>query len=350
MLLKEFFVECWTVVCELAPWVILGAVFSGLLHYLLPANFVRKKFQGKRGIIQAVLWGVPLPLCSCGVIPAGIGLKKQGASNGSAIGFMISTPQTGVDSILVSAAMLGWPFAIFKMLAATVTGIVGGLMAEQVSSKDHSLPILGDQPTGGNKLKESWLLAIEIIRSIWKWLVLGVIISAAISVFVPDQVIESLAGWGPLPGMLIALLIGIPLYVCATASVPIASALILAGLQPGAALVFLMAGPATNLATISAIGSQFGKKVTAVYLATVILGSILFALLFDWLFNVNITEHAHEHQHQIPWWQILSAISLLGLIAFFIYERLSRKATGNNEVTGNSEVAADPTDKDSCCK
>ena len=118
----------WTILCQLAPWLLLGMLLSGLLHVFLPAGFVRRKFHGFGGVIKSVLLGVPLPLCSCGVVPAGIGLKNQGASNGAAVGFLISTPQTGVDSILVSASFFGWPFAIFKMATAAITGVLGGVV------------------------------------------------------------------------------------------------------------------------------------------------------------------------------------------------------------------------------
>ena len=123
----------WNILCQLAPWLLLGMLLSGLLHVGLPKDFVRRKFQGFSGVVKSVLLGVPLPLCSCGVVPAGIGLKNQGASDGASVGFLISTPQTGVDSILVSASFFGWPFAIFKMFTAAVTGLIGGALADRVS-------------------------------------------------------------------------------------------------------------------------------------------------------------------------------------------------------------------------
>jgi uncharacterized membrane protein YraQ (UPF0718 family) len=118
----------WNVWVELAPWLLLGALVSGVIHVFLPTDFVRRHLTGRGSIAKAVALGVPLPLCSCGVIPAGLGLKKDGASDGAAVGFLISTPQTGVDSVLVAAAFLGWPFALFKVVAATITGMTGGLL------------------------------------------------------------------------------------------------------------------------------------------------------------------------------------------------------------------------------
>ena len=120
----------WTIWLELAPWILLGAAVSGILHVLLPATWLQKNLNGRIGVLRAVALGVPLPLCSCGVIPVGLGLKKDGAGNGAAVGFLISTPQTGIDSILVSASFLGWPFALLKVVVALLTGVVGGLIAE----------------------------------------------------------------------------------------------------------------------------------------------------------------------------------------------------------------------------
>ncbi|MFT5442843.1 MAG: uncharacterized membrane protein YraQ (UPF0718 family), partial [Myxococcota bacterium] len=121
---------------ELSPWFLLGMVVSGLLHGLLPRDFIKRQLQGRTGIAKAVSLGIPLPLCSCGVIPAGLGLKRDGASNGASMGFLISTPQTGVDSILVSASFLGWPFALFKVLAAAVTGLLGGWLSDRVTADE----------------------------------------------------------------------------------------------------------------------------------------------------------------------------------------------------------------------
>ena len=195
-MIVELIFECWKVLCQLAPWLLLGMLLSGLLHVFLPAGFVRRKFHGLAGVIKAVLLGVPLPLCSCGVVPAGIGLKNQGASNGAAVGFLISTPQTGVDSVLVAASFFGWPFAIFKMLAAAVTGVVGGWCTDLVQANDiddsgsdqHSHSHADDENLPG--WQRVWDHSIEIVRSIWGWLLIGVVISAAIEVLVPDSVLS----------------------------------------------------------------------------------------------------------------------------------------------------------------
>ncbi len=351
-----FFFECWKILCELSPWLLLGMLLSGLMHVLLPKNFIRQKLTGTAGIFKAVGLGVPLPLCSCGVVPAGIGLKNQGASTGAAIGFIISTPQTGVDSILVSASFFGWPFAIFKMLTAAITGLIGGWLADRATKTEseseselglpietvippsrHSLPVIQPDTWPTPVLPTSppkplpvplaiWLHGLDIIRSIWVWLVIGVFVSALIQTAIPDDWLASVGGWGLWPAMLVMLLISLPLYVCATSSIPIAAAIVQGGFPPAAALVFLMAGPATNITTIGAVYSRFGLRVLIVYLTTIIGGSLIFASLFDWLITATVVgsavpEHVHDHQ---SWWAVGSAIVILMLIGYFISQRLIR--------------------------
>ena len=157
----------WDVMLELSVWLLLGAIIASLLHAFIPSSMIRKQFQGVSGVFKAVLLGVPLPLCSCGVIPAGLGLKKDGASSGSTVGFLISTPQTGVDSILVCASFLGWPFALFKVFAAFLTGIVGGVICNLFPDESPAV----EEPVGSTSsarpgLRESTEHGIDIIRSI----------------------------------------------------------------------------------------------------------------------------------------------------------------------------------------
>ena len=347
-MIVELIFECWKVLCQLAPWLLLGLLLSGMLHVFLPAGFVRRKFHGFAGVIKAVLLGVPLPLCSCGVVPAGIGLKNQGASNGAAVGFLISTPQTGVDSVLVAASFFGWPFAIFKMLAAAVTGVVGGWCTDLVQADDikgsdsgqHSHSHAGDESLPA--WRRVWDHAIEIVRSIWGWLLIGVVISAAIEVLVPDSVLVSIGQWGLIPAMFFVLLFSTPLYVCATASVPIAAVLVAKGLPPGAALVFLMAGPATNITTIGAIFARFGVKTLLVYLGTIIFGSMALAWMFDWLLTATVStgaSHVHDHNN---WWSIASAVFLIAMIASFAWKDgrrwlRDRQMRAANSTSGDSK-------------
>lgn len=305
----------WSVLLELAPWLFVGAGVAGLLHGLLPPGFVHRALTGRGAVPKAVALGVPLPLCSCGVIPAGLGLKKDGASDGAAIAFLISTPQTGVDSILVSASFLGWPFALWKVGSAAITGLVGGWLTDALGGDagGSAAPAAGGKRPGWRDMLEH---GIEQIRSVAGWLTIGVLVSAAISTFVPTT---WLSGLGGVAAPLAALAISVPLYVCATASVPIAAALVAGGLSASAALVFLMAGPATNVATIGAVYKTFGRRTTAVYLGTIVVGSLTLGLLFDQWLTVTATVGAHAHHGPVA---ALAASVLLALLSWFGVERI----------------------------
>jgi uncharacterized protein len=337
----DLFAAMWDVLGHLAPWILLGTLIAGLMHVLLPRDFIRRSFQGTSGVLKAVGLGVPLPLCSCGVIPAGIGLKKDGASNGSAVGFLISTPQVGVTSVLVSASFLGWPFALFKVFSAAVTGIVGGLLVDRLVVQAPEL----DEPepdrievSERRGIRDMLRHGLDIIRSIWHWLLIGVVVSAAIDVLVPESVFAQLRTWSSLSSALAALVISLPLYVCATSSVPIAAVLVAGGLPPSAALVFLMAGPATNIAAIGAIHRRFGTATTSIYLVTIIVGSILFAVSFDWLVTATPMEMPDCHGHGLAPWNVASALLLLALIGWLAVEDLRRRW---------SNGSAKPTEKSS---
>lgn len=311
--------EIWNVLLALAPWLLLGTALAAVMHVLLPDGFVHRQLQGRRGIFKAVALGVPLPLCSCGVIPAGLGLRRDGAGSGATVGFLISTPQTGVDSLLVSGAFLGWPFAVFKLASAAITGLVGGLIAHQIEPGEGAPP---PAPVEGHS-RRSWRAAVdhglEILRSIWGWLVFGVILSAALTTWLPASALSGLMGYGVWATTAAVLALSLPLYVCATASVPIAAALVAAGLPPGMALVFLMAGPATNAATIGAIYRALGGRILAVYLITIVVGSVGLGLTFDQVLDAPGVSHVHEHS-EASWWAVASVVALLGLIAWFAWE------------------------------
>ncbi|MEE2776679.1 MAG: permease [Acidobacteriota bacterium] len=320
-----YWISVWQVLLELAPWLLFGTAVAGALHVLLPPDFVARHLRGRGGVAKAVILGVPMPLCSCGVIPAGLGLKRDGASDGAAIGFLVSTPQTGVDSIFVSASFLGLPFALFKLGSAAVTGLIAGWLTDGLGRTGE--PVAETDPTAASEarggLVGGWRHAVEILRSIWKWLVFGVLVSAAISAFVPDEALVGLSRYGTVGAALAALVLSLPLYVCATASVPIAAALVGAGMPAGAALVFLMAGPASNVATIGAIFRGFGARVLAIYLGTIGVGSVLSAVVFDGV--IGSTEVARDGGHEmVTWWAQASAIALVGLLGLFAFEDLRR--------------------------
>jgi uncharacterized protein len=332
----------WHVLLAFAPWLLIGATVSGLMHGLLPPDFVRRNLQGKLGVLKAVGIGIPLPLCSCGVIPAALGLKKQGASNGAAVGFLITTPQSGVDSIFVSGSFLGWPFALFKLAAAAVTGVVGGLLTDAIGGRRAKLEgeaCAREEATRTRRdVRGMAEHSLELLRTIWVWIAVGVIVSAAIETLVPPGYLTELGGFGRLGALLVTLVLSGPLYVCATASVPIAAALVVAGMPPGAALVFLMAGPATNVATIGSVYRTLGARALAAYLGAVVSGSLIAGLVFDWILTPSAVAAIHHH-HEAAWWTVGAAVVVLALIAWFAWDdaraRLGRwrgRASGEHTI------------------
>jgi len=346
----------WQILCELAPWLLLGMLLSGLLHAFLPSDFIERQFRGVAGTIKAVLLGVPLPLCSCGVVPAGIGLKNQGASDGAAVGFLISTPQTGIDSILVSASFFGWPFAVFKMILAAITGVIGGVLSDLPMKSDTrkrnefttatNESQINDQAGAKSvaALDEPWWRKVwdhgfEILQSIWVWLVVGLLLSAAINVWVPPSWLASISGLGLFPAMLLMLAVSIPMYVCATASVPIAAALVQGGLDPATALVFLMAGPATNIATIGAIRNRFGYRTTVTYLITLLVGSMLGAWLFSELLSADVSEIAVHSHHHVNWFTQLCGVILLAMIGWCAWKQFGKNRVSANPMSDLSQTA-----------
>ncbi len=307
----------WDVTLELAPWLLLGMAVAGLLHAVVPGDLIRRQLRGRAGVLKAVALGIPLPLCSCGVIPAGLGLKKDGASDGASVGFLIATPQTGVDSILVSASFLGWPFALFKVVSALVTGLAGGWLTDAVGRNSDAAvePVTADEASAGG-LRGAVEHSLDILSGIWRWIVFGVVVSAALTVYLPAGSLASFAAIGALGTALAVLAVSVPMYVCATASVPIAAALVAGGMPTGAALIFLMAGPATNVATIGAIYRGLGGRTLAVYLATIIAGSAAFGLAFDFLLEAGPADAMAHHEHA-TWWSVASAVVLVVLLAGF---------------------------------
>ena len=325
----QFWHELVYLTLEMAPYLLLGFLFAGILYAWFPEGKIYK-YLGKnntRSVVNASLLGIPLPLCSCGVIPTGISFYKNGASKGSAVSFLISTPQTGVDSILVTWSLLGWPLAIIRPAIALFTGIFGGLLTNRfekntkpASSGKSVIPLMEEKKKIGLKAMLKYAF-VDFLQDIVKWLVIGLFIAALMAVLIPDDFFTNYL-YNDYLSMLAVLLASIPLYVCATGSVPIAAVLIMKGLSPGAAIVFLMAGPATNAATISVIGNAMGRKTLFTYLFSIIAGALFFGILTNELiprdFFLNAMNHAHhgEHDHGIiPYWlQLLSALILIALL------------------------------------
>ena len=319
---------------SLTPLLFIGALIAGILHITLPRNLIQQALSGRGGVWRAVLIGIPLPLCSCGVIPTGLGLRRDGASRGATVGFLISTPQTGVDSILVSGHLLGYPFALFKVIAALITGLLGGVLTDRFEEEDRSTPAESSDSAHQHQSqvvspwKSAFLHGQDVIESIWGWILAGVLISACIDQVLPSfhlsQIATTLSSETTLLlSYFLILCLSLPLYVCATASVPIAAVLMSKGLPIGAALIFLMAGPATNIATIGSVYRVLGKKSLLIYLSVITLGSIAFAFVLDTMLNWQAplmmgTEGAHEHH--FAWWEKLLATLMAGWFTWLIFD------------------------------
>ena len=330
--IKSIIIDFWDTVAEMSPYLLFGFFVAGILSVLVSQRLVERHL-GSRGIwslVKASILGVPLPLCSCGVIPVSMSLHKHGASKGSTISFLLSTPQTGIDSIFVTLSLLGPLFAVFRPLAAFVTGIVGGALVnvfgQSTEDKIRVPPTkYADECCGGaeNKkivrgLKYGF---VTLPRDIGKAMLVGLVIAAVISALVPDGYFAEKLGTGIL-AMVVMMLLGIPVYVCATASVPVAAALILKGLTPGAALVFLMTGPATNAASFATIWKVLGRATAITYLAAVAGCALLSGILLDYIAAGVDFEIATR-----PGWMLpaavkhIAAVVLLAILTIAIFSK-----------------------------
>jgi uncharacterized membrane protein YraQ (UPF0718 family) len=334
--IKTVITDFWATILEMSPYLLFGFVVAGLLSVLVSQQLVEKHLGG-RGLwplLKASLFGVPLPLCSCGVIPVSMSLRKHGASKGATIAFLLSTPQTGVDSIFVTLSLLGPVFAVFRPVAAFITGLVGGAFVDifeqgedaQKKPMEKCTDDCCSNKKGGKVVRGLKYGFIALPRDIGKAMLLGLVIAAFISALVPDGYFAEKLGTG-IFAMVIMMLLGIPVYVCATASVPVAAALILKGLTPGAALVFLMTGPATNAASFITIWKTLGRATAIIYLATVGGCALLGGILLDFLVaRVDINIAAHSHWMLPDFVKYASAIALLVILG---YALLSKRKTSH---------------------
>ena len=345
----------------MAPYILFGLVFAGILHELVPETIVTKHL-GKESIssvIKSTIFGIPLPVCSCGVIPLATSIKKSGASKGATLSFLISTPITGVDSILATYGMFGWVFTIYRIFTSMVIAMVAGILTnvfdkteEEVkpafsalsvgttnmtkpsfsTTNNFSLSVNKKDKTsnccsssmGEEEAKFSMGKALRyafftLLSDIAKPLFLGLIIGALITVAIPQNLSDILVEYSWL-SYIIVIAIAVPMYVCATSSLPIAAGLMLSGVSAGAAFVFLSAGPATNTVTIGVVKKMLGSRALYIYLGSIVVGSVSFGLGLDYIFNaIDVTPqsivHMGEHVGVIA---IGSSITLWSFVLYFL--------------------------------
>jgi len=319
---------------EMSAYLLFGFIFAGIIHIFLKEGTVAEHL-GKSNwasVVKASLFGIPLPLCSCGVIPAALSLKKEGASKGSILSFLISTPTTGIDSIMATYALIGGFFAFYRVLAAFIAGIFAGVIANLFLTKNdapqekeeknqknccHHHSHEKEHTSFTTRVKGVFQYAFEdLLGDIGGWLILGILIGGLISFLIPESFISTYLGSG-WKAMFIMLLISVPMYVCASGSLPIAAALMLKGLNPGAAFVFLFAGPATNSAAVTVITKELGYKTTIIFLTSIVVSSLILGFGLDsiWQYlNIDIKEHLMHGKFIPVWLQIISSIVLIGAI------------------------------------
>ena len=303
---------------ESAPWLILGFTVAGLMKTLVPQEFLFRHLgnPGFTSVLKAAILGAPLPLCSCGVIPAALGLRKAGASKAATTSFLISTPETGVDSIAISYALLGPLMAVVRPIAAVTSAITAGLLVGQDTNQSQGKPAnesdtsscCASEPTVehnkpnlsvAQKIKAGLTFSfVDLVEDIAVWLLIGLSMAAVIQTFVPQ---EFLTQWGDgFMAFVVMALVGVPMYICATASTPIAAGLLFSGVSPGAVLVFMLVGPATNVATVGLVKTELGNRALAAYLGAVVGVGFLFGYGVNqaakfWQIDFLVqADHAHE--------------------------------------------------------
>lgn len=350
--LPTFAAALWALMLDTGVWLIAGLALAGVVHALVPPGFLTKHLggTGARPIIKAALLGIPLPLCSCSVIPVAAGLRRSGAGKGATAAFAISTPQTGEESIPLTWALFGPAFAIARPVVAVITACLAGVLIDRFASATDRPAAPADRPlTVGRTISLGVVQPprppaappplgfmgrvrkalrhgfVTMPIDLAPWLAIGLTLAALLSAIVPENWIAQPVGSGPVP-MLAMLLVGLPLYVCATSSTPLAASLVAAGLSPGAALVLLMAGPATNLATMTWVLKDLGARALLIYLVVIATVAVAAGLAFDALFVAGAARStpAEAHQHHASLVATVSAVALVALIVVALFARVRR--------------------------
>lgn len=337
-IILEIIKESFELLKNISPFLLIGFIFAGTLYVFIPKDKILKHLGEKHwsSVWKAAIFGIPLPICSCGVLPIAYSLRKRGASEGATLSFLISTPTTGVDSILATYGLLGPVFAVARPIASFIGGIFAGhlsnafLRKEEKKTKvaNNECPICNNRAlhnhSMGEKIKKGFSYVLdELVDDIGKWILVGVFIGGIITCLIPKEFVEHYLS-GKLSSYLIMLIVGIPLYVCAMGSIPIATSLILKGMSPGAGLVFLIAGPATNATTITVVAKILGKRGLGVYLFSISITALVFGSLLDTVVRVlNINAcNVESCMVMVPnWLKLASATILLFLIGRTMFKK-----------------------------
>jgi len=355
----DFLHQIWILFVEMSPYLLLGITFVAILDVFVTKDFISRQLRNNRfsSVVKTALFGIPLPLCSCGVVPTSVYLKKSGASKPSVVSFLISTPQTGIDSIVATYGMLGPVFAIFRPLAALVMGVLGGLVTMFFSQSESNESGYISNTFSFNKIEEQKninLFAkvrkslryafVEFIDDISTQFLFGLIVAGAIAFLVPDDFFATTFGGNELLAMLSVIIFAIPMYVCATASIPIAVSLMMKGFSPGVAYVFLVAGPVSNAASLAILHKVLGKKLLAIYVLVVTVSSVVFGFLLNYIFHITSIDphtqmsHSHIHTANFSYLDYLFAIIFLFLILSSIYRKYFVRKKGKEMESRSGKV------------
>ena len=321
----------WSILYDAGFYVIFGLMAAGLIHLFISRDWLVKHLGGRGfgSVLKAALLGAPMPLCSCSVLPAACALRNKGAGRGATVSFLISTPETGVDSIAVTWALMGPVMAIVRPMAAIATAMAAGFF--ETLRDRHEPPPKAAAPLCAicnsndcehiarpTRWSRFWTFVLyDMGDDLGPSLTLGLLVAGIIGLLVPDNFFEQYLG-SPWTAMLVMLAIGLPMYVCATASTPLAAVLVAKGLNPGAALVFLLVGPATNVATILVVSRMLGKASAAIYVGTIAGMSLVCGVVLDLavgVLKVNVFS-GEAHELLPPWLLAAGAVLLIVFLAF----------------------------------
>lgn len=339
--LGKFLENFWTLANDMAIYILFGVLVAGTLKQVIPTGFVSRHL-GKESIgsvVKASLFGIPLPLCSCSVIPFATTLKKEGASSGSVLSFLISTPITGVDSILATYGFFGWVFTLYRIATSFIIAISAGILQNFFGDDPKEATLNEEECTScccGSECESETKVQRFSFRKVFEYAVFdifadfakplfwGLVIGALITTFLPDDLMAYLGG-STLVVYLLVLLVSMPMYICATASLPIAAGLIAAGLSPGAAFVLLSAGPATNSVTMGVVATTLGKRALGIYLSVIGIMSLLFGYLFDLYFGNVVTKESVVHAEHFGIVHMAAAVVMLGMMLYFLLPKKKKE-------------------------